>query len=88
MARRKGPLARAVAGVYHVSHSVPLVGFLIAAAFAVGWYHFRADGSPALRWLAVALGIVAIFFAAVAGIGFTLIVLERLGGRPARRRGR
>jgi hypothetical protein len=88
MARRKGPLVKAIAGVYRVSHTVPLVGFLIAALLAVGWWHFHADLYAPWRGLAVGLGALAIFFAAVAGIGFALIVLERLAARPARRRGR
>jgi len=85
MARRKGTISKAAAGVFRVSHTVPLVGFMIAAALALGWWHFRATASTPLRALAVALGLIAIFFAVVAGIGFTMIVLERLARRDSTR---
>jgi hypothetical protein len=91
MARRKGAIARAAAGVFRVSHTVPLVGFMIAAALALCWWHFRGVASTPVRALAVALGLVAIFFAVVAAIGFAMIILERLAvreGRESRRRGR
>ena len=81
-------MQRAAAGVFRVSHTVPLVGFMIAAALALAWYHFRGDVSTPVRAAAVAMGLVAIFFAVVAAIGFSMIVLERLAriDSPRRRR--
>ena len=74
--------------MFRVSHTVPLVGFMIAAVLALGWWHFRGVVSTPVRALAVALGLVAIFFAVVAAIGFAMIILERLSVRESTRRGR
>jgi hypothetical protein len=91
MARRKSAVVKATAAVFRASHAVPLVGFLIAALFGVGWWRLRFSPSAPLRGLAVVLGLIALFFTLVALIGFALIVLERLGGggrgRGGRRRG-
>jgi hypothetical protein len=91
MARRKSAVVKATAAVFRASHAVPLVGFLIAALFGVGWWRLRRSPSAPFRGLAVGLGLIALFFAIVAVIGFALIVLERLGGGRAggrdRRRG-
>jgi hypothetical protein len=88
MSRRKSILSKLAGGVYGASHRIPLVGFLIAAIFAMGWWHFRTEPSVPLQWVAVGLGVIAIFFAIVAGIGLILIVLESLLPRRARRRGK
>ena len=88
MSRRKSILSKLAGGVYGASHRIPLVGFLIAAIFAMGWWHFRTESSVPLQWVAVGLGVIAIFFAIVAGIGLILIVLESLLPRRARRRGK
>jgi hypothetical protein len=88
MSRRKSILSKLAGGVYGASHRIPLVGFLIAAIFAMGWWHFRTEPSVPLQWVSLGLGVIAIFFAIVAGIGLILIVLESLLPRRARRRGK
>jgi hypothetical protein len=62
MSRRKSILSKLAGGVYGASHRIPLVGFLIAAIFAMGWWHFRTEPSVPLQWVAVGLGVIAIFF--------------------------
>ena len=75
--RRNGLLTKALGGMYHVSHTVPAVGFLIAALLGVVWWKLRVNASPVIGWIALGFGMIAIFFAVVAAAGFALILLER-----------
>jgi hypothetical protein len=71
-----------LAAVYRAAHAVPAVGFLIAGLLAAAWWKIRASESPVMHWLALGLGVLAVFFAVVALAGFVLILVER----PTRRR--
>jgi hypothetical protein len=83
MARRRGKrggwIGKGLAAVFRASHSVPAVGFLVAALLGVAWWKLRGSSVVAVQWIALGIGVVAVFFAVVAAAGFALILMERKG---------
>lgn len=66
-----------------LSHRVPVIGLIVAAACAFGWWWMRARPEAAWgggRVLAIVLGIVALAFLFLALVGFARNLFPEAGG--------
>ena len=77
-------VVKALSAVFRASHTVPAVGFFIAAALGIIWWRLRGSESALAQWAALGVILLAGFFGVVALIGFALIVLERLANKSRR----